>query len=137
MDQDSAVGLKQYRTVEWFVDQDLGFRRVQWTETVVASASPSPSASASSKQASALFATGSSAWREAANCTAVARSFLAAVMPKAVSPSGAPPSTLAITAPRPFMAAGAPAVSERISISRSGGRLSGLPMVRDSPRACH
>ncbi len=29
-------------------------------------------------------------------------------MPNAVSPSGAPPNTLAMTAPRPFMAAGAP-----------------------------
>ena len=41
-----------------------------------------------------------------------------------------------MTAPRPFMAVGVPAVSDRISISRSAGRLSGLQIVRASPSAC-
>src|SRR5580704_2207813 len=108
----------------------------QWLEIVVASAAPRPAASASSKQASALVATGSSACSDAANWTAVARSFLAALRPNAVSPSGWPLKTLAMTAPRPFIAVGVPAVSERMSISRSAGRLSGLQMVKASPSAC-
>src|ERR1700722_12284481 len=60
---------------------------------------------------------------DAPNWTAQARSFLAALRPNAVSPSGAPPNTLAITAPRPFMAVGVPAVSDRISINRVGGKI--------------
>src|SRR3954452_8014354 len=107
----------------------------QRTGTAVASACARPSASASSKHFSALAVTGSEAWIDWPNATAVARSFFAAMTANAVSPGGLAPSNLAITAPRPFIAVGVPAVSDRMSISRSGGRLSGLQIVSASPSA--
>src|SRR3954452_5022917 len=108
----------------------------QCTGTAVASASARPSASASSKHFKALAVTGSEAWIDRPKAIAVARSFFAALTANAVSPGFPPPSSFAMMAPRPFMAAGAPAVSDRMSISRSGESLSGWQMVSASPSAC-
>ena len=44
--------------------------------------------------------------------------------------------TLAMVTPRSFMAVGVPAVSDRISINRPAGRLSGLQIVKAAPSAC-
>ena len=68
-------------------------------------------------------------------CTAVARSFLAALRAKAVFRREGRRPTWAMTAPRALIAVGVPAVSDRISDRRQGpaGAAAGSPEPRRAP----